>query len=201
LDVDFFAACRAEGFSLPEVPPPDRASTKLFGSCKLPYTIGPGCLIVELNLSEWEQAMRGLLALAHRRGGRPASPEGGDMPGIDPRTPRAPGHTDQEKAAILGGLAPAARKSYVAYLLAERRAGRKLQDREAYELLRDEDVLENASTPELADYHLPTLDTWTRHLRTARKELGEQKNTPRRGRPHGPSVIRQDQIEQPEREG
>lgn len=37
-------------------------------------------------------------------------------------------------------------------------------------------------------------DTWQRYLRKARRYYGCQKNTPRRGREHGSSIIRQSQI-------
>jgi len=97
---------------------------------------------------------------------------------------------------VLKQLTPARRKAYFGFVLAEQQTEAPLQDRAAYDLLakvdfsKDDDQLEK-----LADYELPTFATWGRQLRVARKALGEQKNTPRRGRDVGKSVITEDQID------
>jgi len=92
-------------------------------------------------------------------------------------------------------LAPAVRKAYLSFLYAEARNEKRLEDREAYDWLREHgiDPAEEESG-ELADYKLPAFDTWSRHLRTARKAVGEQKYTPRRARPTGHSSVRSGQI-------
>jgi hypothetical protein len=58
-------------------------------------------------------------------------------------------------------------------------------DREVYEWLQKH----------AEDEKLPSLDSWARYLRNARRHYGDQKNTPRAGRPTGKSVVRKDEIE------
>jgi hypothetical protein len=74
--------------------------------------------------------------------------------------------------------------------------GKPLEDQEAYTLLKEKGIPTGAGERgELAEYQLPAFATWARYLRDARKVLNEQKYSRRRGRPHGPSVVRYDQIE------
>ncbi|MCA9119319.1 MAG: hypothetical protein H6822_06230 [Planctomycetaceae bacterium] len=65
--------------------------------------------------------------------------------------------------------------AYLAFLYAEAIAERRLEDKEAYDWLRENGI----EDPELGDYVLPAFDTWTRYLRAARKATGEQKYTSR----------------------
>lgn len=73
------------------------------------------------------------------------------------------------------------RKAYMSFLYAEAKTERKLQDKDAYDLLK-EDGIDVEKTNELHDYMLPPFDTWSRYLRRARNATSEQKNTPRSGR-------------------
>ena len=93
-------------------------------------------------------------------------------------------------------LEPAIRKAFLSYQYEETKQGRKLQDQEAYQLLKEEGIPDDGGDlGELSNYNLPAFETWVRQLRTARQALGEQKYTPRRGRQHGRSIARGDQVE------
>ncbi len=74
---------------------------------------------------------------------------------------------------------PSERKAYYSFKLAEAKVGRRLEDREAWDLLQDNDWSESFAG-ELTDYEFPpTFGTWARQLRVARKAAGERKYTPR----------------------
>ncbi|GAG04723.1 unnamed protein product, partial [marine sediment metagenome] len=116
------------------------------------------------------------------------------------RPPRNRDETEQlsvpQQTDILKRLQPAQRKAYLSYEFTESKAGKRLEDRDAYNLLQDERFSEDADDlRELTDYELPAFDTWTRHLRSARNALDEQKYTRRHGRPLGGSVVKADEIE------
>jgi hypothetical protein len=101
--------------------------------------------------------------------------------------------TDRE--TILLQLQPADRKAYLSFQYAESKAGKRLQDQEAYELLNEESIpTDQGDLGELTDYELPTKETWTRQVRNARYALGEQKYTPRAGRSIGGSVVKKDET-------
>lgn len=108
----------------------------------------------------------------------------------------APPGQSATPAEVLAGLEPAVRRAYLACQWAETKAGRRLEDREAYSILREEGLPEGqGEAGELEEYELPTLDTWTRQLRTARRALGEQKYR-RRGRPPiGGSIVSSRDVE------
>jgi len=97
----------------------------------------------------------------------------------------------------LDELTPSVRKAYWSFLCAEAECERRLEDREAYDWLRENGIdASKEDAGELEGYELPDeFDTWSRYLRGARKAIGEQKYTPRRGRPTGGSMVRRDQIE------
>jgi hypothetical protein len=96
----------------------------------------------------------------------------------------------------LDDLEPADQKAYLAFQCAESKAGKKLEDREAHDLLKEEGIPDRAGDKgKLIDYRLPSFDTWAKQLRNARKALGEQKYK-RRGRARiGRSIVAGDQIE------
>ena len=95
---------------------------------------------------------------------------------------------------VLKAMQPPARKAYLAYQIAELKAGSRLEDRKAYDLLKEEGLGDNAGDlGELNDYPLPAFESWSRKLRDARRLLGEQKHSPRAGRASG-SVVSRDQI-------
>jgi len=98
---------------------------------------------------------------------------------------------------ILASLPRAARQAYLAFKLAEAKTEKELKDDEAYAYLDEHGIPKDAGElGELTDYELPGLDNWKRNLRTARSGLGEQKYTPRAGRPTGRSIVRGRQVEQ-----
>jgi hypothetical protein len=94
-------------------------------------------------------------------------------------------------------LEPAVRKAYLAYQYAEGCVERRLEDREAYEWLRENGIDQGKSDlDELTDYELPdSLETFRRYLGTARKSLGESKYTRRAGRKLGRTIARGSEIE------
>jgi hypothetical protein len=90
----------------------------------------------------------------------------------------------------------AVRLAYLAFDYAESKAGKRLEDREAYDLIKEEGILEGAGDRgELEDYNLPAFDTWARYVRQARQVLDEQKYTRRAGRRAGKSIVKSNQIE------
>jgi hypothetical protein len=106
------------------------------------------------------------------------------------------GGTPANCQELIQRLSPSVRKAYLALLCAERKAEKCLKYREAYELLKEEGIPENAGDQaDLEDYELPDFPTWARYLGRARKALGEQKYQRRRGRSHGRSIVEEDQIE------
>ena len=64
------------------------------------------------------------------------------------------------------------RKAYLAFQYAETLNGRRLEDREAYDWLRENGIDQGkGDVGELIDYKLPAFDTWSRQLRNARNLL------------------------------
>jgi hypothetical protein len=112
----------------------------------------------------------------------------------------APGNTKadsmhENRKSRLAELRPCERKAYFSYEWAESQAGRRLEDRVAYDWLKENGIPDNAgATGELTDYNLPSFETWQRELRIARKALGEQKHSRRSGRPTSRSVVQMDEI-------
>jgi len=88
-------------------------------------------------------------------------------------------------------LPKAVRCAYWSFEAVEKKAGRSLEDREAWDLLNEKGL---PDLPELSAYKLPAFDTWSRYLRDARKARGEQKYSPRAGREGGSSIARHDEI-------
>jgi hypothetical protein len=110
------------------------------------------------------------------------------------RAGQAEGIGDQSRHERMAALQPAVRKAYLSFEAVRVKTEKKdMGDSQAYELLKEEGVPEGCQG-ELTDYHLPAKDTWCRYLHKARRALIEQKYTSRRGRPHGKSIARQDQI-------
>jgi hypothetical protein len=72
-------------------------------------------------------------------------------------------------------------------------------DRQAHQWLSDNGLPDERDSPELArelaSYKLPTLATWSKQLRNARRALNEQKHTRRAGRATGSSVVKGDELE------
>ena len=117
----------------------------------------------------------------------------GDTAGATPSQPTVCCSADSD--AIPREMRPAYRKAYLAFQYAESKAGKRLQDREAYELLKDEGIpTDKGDLGQLADYELPAFATWSRQVRKARKLLGDQKYTPRAGRTTSKSVVKREEI-------
>lgn len=106
----------------------------------------------------------------------------------------------ESRAEILKRFSACVRQAYLAYQLAETMNGKRLEDREAYDYIKEYGLPDNAGDlGELSDYNLPAFDTWTRYLRDARQPLGEQKYNRRAKRPKGRSITTEDEIERPNR--
>lgn len=96
--------------------------------------------------------------------------------------------TAPDTADPLDDLRRCHRMAYLAFVYAETQAERTLTDRDAWEWLDDHGADAVAG---MGDYELPTLDTWARYLREARRVLDARKNTPRAGRATGRSIVRE----------
>jgi hypothetical protein len=84
---------------------------------------------------------------------------------------------DGDRYAVLSTLGLAHKKAYLSFLYAETKAKRRLQDRDAFDWLKENGI--DVESEELADYTLPEFDTWCRYLRYARNATSEKKYTPR----------------------
>ena len=139
-------------------------------------------------------ALRTLQQSIEDLGGKPDPSEGNGGADSTPKQPAA--DLNIKKEEVLAGLEPADRKAYSAYQYAETMAEKRLQDREAYDWLKENGIDANkGDVGELADYELPDFPTWTRQLRNARNPLGEQKYTRRAGRDTGRSIVTAKEIE------
>jgi hypothetical protein len=160
--------------------------------------------IINFQMLRLLERLRGLLRLV-------SEDEQGEHATVNPN-PMVPSkreahrehHTEEEvpdasREALIQTMSPSVRVAYFAFAYAESKAGRKLQDREAYELLRDEGIPEHAGNGgQLTEYGPPAFDTWSRQLREAREALCEQKYSRRRGRSHGKSIVKLEEIARPQ---
>lgn len=144
------------------------------------YTHGDTAL-VRRQWRAWRDAVATAIATV-RRGGEPVqSQTHGDSSGGDFQKDKDGGNKDSNRYAGLAKLSPAHRKAYLAFLYAELKRGERLEDRVAWELLRD-DGIQDVNQSDLQDYELPEFDTWSRYLRSARNSIRERKHNPRSGR-------------------
>lgn len=97
-----------------------------------------------------------------------------------------------EAEQLLSKYKPCEQKAYLSWKVAEGRNPPDLKDKAAYEWLREAD--DEHFSAELAGYRLPSMDSWIRYVREVRKGLGESKHRSRKDRPHGPSIVRQEDI-------
>jgi hypothetical protein len=149
-------------------------------------------------LSAFECQENTLLALerAEEKGNLPKEITSEELHGMLGLLRKAAGSKDDEreteqsdappenKYELLAKIPDYRRNAYMIFLHAEAESNKKgnwqrLTDREAYEWLK-ENRLEDVGT--LADYKLPSYDTWSRNLRGARKALREQQYVPRKDR-------------------
>jgi phage terminase small subunit len=85
---------------------------------------------------------------------------------------------------------------YIANQYAETVAEKELKAHEAHKWLKENGIdRDKDDTGELTDYELPSLETWSRQVRKARRALGEQKYNPRAGRAAGRSIVAGKKIE------
>ncbi|KLU05882.1 hypothetical protein RISK_002514 [Rhodopirellula islandica] len=86
---------------------------------------------------------------------------------------------DADRKVAFDACYPSEQKAYLSYRLAIAKKGRPLEDRDAWEALRENDWSEDFTGP-LDGYEIPDdFETWSRQLRVARKALHEQKYTSR----------------------
>ncbi len=210
LDATFAAHVLEAGLSLPNVPAPTYGGVRLFGGSRLRLVEiwlgadhpdnegGPQYADYLFLPSVWEDEMRILRARAELKKGDGVSITH-DRGGMGQARPAM--GTAAAREERIQKMAPAFRRASFAFEYAESKAGKRLKDREAYDLLKEEGIPDDkGDLGELTDYQLPAFDTWTRQLRAARSALGEQKHTARAQRATGKSIVRPDQIEQPERD-
>jgi hypothetical protein len=87
------------------------------------------------------------------------------------------------------------RNAYLAYEYAVSENQRELQDREAYDYLKEHGLpSDTRDLGELEGYRLPSFDTWSRQVRDARRQLGQQKYSRRANRTTGRSITHQDRL-------
>jgi hypothetical protein len=91
-------------------------------------------------------------------------------------------------------LEPAVQKAYVLFELIQQKAERRLEDPQAYKLVKEE--LPDEFLALYPDYKLPTEETWKRYLGDARRLLDEHKYTRRAGR-SGRSTVNASQLDTP----
>jgi hypothetical protein len=101
-----------------------------------------------------------------------------------------------DREGVLQAMKRSIRLAYLAFDLAEHKASKRLTYREAHKLLREEGIPGQVGE----DYELPPANTFCRYVSEALRLLGEPRHTRREGRPLGRSIVRQQQIEQPERD-
>ena len=91
-----------------------------------------------------------------------------------------------DKEEIFKTMPPSAKNAYFGFQWAlTKKSVSNLTDRAAYDLLSEDGIPDDLG----ADYRLPGFSTWSRHLRTARHLLNEQKNSRRAGRQAGKSIV------------
>jgi hypothetical protein len=127
---------------------------------------------------------------ANKKGG---GNRGGATGGPLPQTQIQEGDalTSEQRTAQLEALEPAVMKAYWAFKYAEGKEEKRLDVRDAYDFLAEHGI---EGFPDLVDYTLPSLETFRRYLSEAWKVLDESRYSPRRGRSHGGSIVKPDEI-------
>lgn len=117
-----------------------------------------------------------LISDAREDVGEPEAPEAAASPDkpADEAGPARKGDADGE------GMTKAVRLAGLSFEYAEVKQGGRLEDREAFDYLKEHDFDRDAD--ELSDYILPSFETWTRYLRLWRKHMNQSKYR-RRHRP------------------
>jgi hypothetical protein len=125
-----------------------------------------------------------------------AAGRAGDQGRAEPAEEVGGTKADGDRDELIQGMKRSVRLAYLAFAYAESRAGKRLEDLEAYALLQEGGIPGDAGDRgELTDYSLPSFVTWGRQLRDAREALGEQKYTRRSGRPLGKGIVKADRVE------
>lgn len=94
------------------------------------------------------------------------------------------GDGKKELDAIVGSMEKRLKLAYLAAQYAEQMNSKQLSDRQSFDWLKENGV---------EGYTLPGFDTFTDYLTKARKHMGEQRKTPRAGRPNK-SIVKQSEI-------
>tara|TARA_Y100000588_G_C13948356_1_gene793140 strand:- start:27 stop:764 length:738 start_codon:yes stop_codon:yes gene_type:complete len=102
-------------------------------------------------------------------------------------------HWDGEKIERVKNFPKHLRQAYRSYMSVPPEIRNGTYE-EAYKWIAEESKCSEFTVSELFGYKLPAPDTWEKYVRKVLSELGESKNQPRGGRPHGSSVVRQDEI-------
>ena len=124
-----------------------------------------------------------------------AAGRAGDQARAEPAEEVGGTKADGDRDELIQGMKRSVRLAYLAFAYAESRAGKRLEDLEAYALLNEEGIPGDArDCGELTGYSLPSFVTWGRQLRDAREALGEQKYTRRSGRPLGKGIVKADRV-------
>lgn len=167
----------------PEHPPWDDVGARLVAAGHSPSDLAAMHPVALLTLLESAAAARTPAATA-------PGPTGGEG-----KAGAVTRESDPNRYAALDKLTLACRQAYFAFLYAEAKKERRLEDREAYDWIREYGIDESDTFAELANYTPPAFDTWARYLRKARKATNERKYRPRYGQALGRSVVRKDEIE------
>jgi hypothetical protein len=98
-------------------------------------------------------------------------------------------------AAVTPSLQRAHQLAFLSFQFAEEQIGKCPKDADAYDWLKVHgfDVERSERFGPLADYNLPSRDTWITYARKGRSAAGENKNSPRAGR-SGRSTVRQQEL-------
>jgi hypothetical protein len=106
-------------------------------------------------------------------------------PAVTPPAPPAEMEplTPEQRTKVWKDLKPCERKAYLSWRYAEGEVERGLEDRAAYDFLKENGIEPNGTDlGELTNYELPPFDTWCSYVIKARGRLHENKNKSR-GRP------------------
>jgi hypothetical protein len=125
-----------------------------------------------------------------------AAGRAGDQGRAEPAEEVGGTKTDGGRDELIHGMKRSVRLAYLTFTYAESKAEKRLEDAEAYALLKEKGIPGDAGEcGELTGYSLPPFVTWARQLREARKALGEQKYTRRSGRTLGKGIVKADCVE------
>jgi len=146
----------------------------------------------------WERLVKECPSVLIKAGLTPTGKtgEGEGVGGAGPTASQPATTLSASRKVPLKQLKPAMRKAYWAWQYAESENGRRMEDREAYDWLRENGIdQDKGDFGELTDYEPPeSFETFKRYVVESRRVLNEGKYTRRAGRT-GRSVVQRDAIE------